>query len=156
LIREVIDGSDIGQAQEDDLPKTADFPAWNDRIANALAPGNSAEHVRGYLKTTAERAWRLVNWLTHAANATRVDAELALSATTHVINNYALLIVRRKASTPDRCGRCQSYKVTVDWRPDLGAAGEYIVRCETCGAERLPIPTRQRTREAPAGGEIPN
>jgi len=58
----------------------SELPAWNDRIANAIAPGSSAEHVRGYLKTTAERAWR-ANWLTHAANANWNDAELALSAT---------------------------------------------------------------------------
>jgi hypothetical protein len=148
LVREVIDRSDIGLG--DDLPKTADFPGWNDRIANALAPGSSAENVRGYLKTTGERAWRLVNWLTHAANAARVDAELALSATSHVINNYALLVVRRKAGAPDRCGRCQSYKITVDWRPDLGPAGEYVVRCESCGAEKLPIRPRRRRRKPAA------
>jgi hypothetical protein len=147
LVREVIDGNSIGAGN--DLPKAGDFPAWNDRIANALCPGNSAELVRGYLKTTAERAWRLVNWLTHAANATRVDAELALSATSHVISNYALLVVRRKARAPDRCGRCQSYKITVDWRPDLGRAGEYVVRCESCGAERLPVELRRR-RPKPA------
>ena len=146
LIREVADGSDIGQG--DDLPKTADFPSWNDRIANALVPGSSAEHVRGYLKTTGERAWRLVNWLTHAANATRVDAELALSTTSHVVRSYALLIVRRKADAPDRCGRCQSYKVTVDWRPELGAAGEYVVRCETCGAVKLPARPRRHAPKA--------
>jgi hypothetical protein len=155
LIREVADGSDIGRG--DDLPKTADFPAWNDRIANGLAPGSSAEHFRGYLKNTAERAWRLVNWLTHAANATRVEAELALSATSHVINNYALLTVRRKAAAPDRCGRCQSYRVTVDWRPDLGSAGEYIVRCESCGAEKFPIPRRRgRRRTTLASDGLPH
>jgi hypothetical protein len=145
LIREVIDGSDIGQG--DNLPKAADFPAWNDRIANTLAPGSSAEHVRGYLKTTAERAWRLVNWLTHAANATRIDAELALNAVSHVINNYALLIVRRKADASHRCDRCQSYKVTVDWRPDLGATGNYVIRCESCGAEKFPAPARRQRRK---------
>jgi hypothetical protein len=158
LVREVIDGSDIGQG--DDPPKTADFPSWNDRIANTLAAGSSAEHVRSYLKTTAERAWRLVNWLTHAANATRVDAELALSATSHVINNYALLIVRRKAGAPDRCGRCQSYKVTVAWRPDIGPAGEYVVRCESCGAVKFPAsarqPKRKRTPPTPASDELPH
>ncbi len=156
LVQGVIDGSDIGQG--DDLPKTADFPGWNDRVANALARGSSAEHFRGYLKTTGERAWRLVNWLTHAANATRVDAELALSATSHVINNYALLIVRREATAPDRCGRCQSYKVTVDWRPDLGSAGEYVVRCESCGAEKFTASQRRRKRKrtAPADNGLPN
>ena len=130
------------------LPKTADFPAWNDRIANALAPGSTAEHVRGYLKTTAERVWRLVNCLTHAAIATRVDAELALSATSRVIKNYALLIVRRKAATPDRCGRCQSYRVTVDWRPDLGSAGEYVVRCEFLRGGKTTDPAAAADTEA--------
>ena len=97
LMRELTDGSDI--AQGDDLPKSGDFPGWNERIANAIAPGSSEEHVRGYLKTTAERAWRLANWLTHAANATRDDAELTLSATSHVINNYALSVLKRKTES---------------------------------------------------------
>ena len=88
FIRELAGGSDI--AVGNDLPKAADFTGWNDKIGNAVAPGSSAEHVRSYLKTTAERAWQLVNWLTHAANATRNDAEIALSATSHVVNNYAL------------------------------------------------------------------
>jgi hypothetical protein len=69
LIRELTDGSDI--AVGDDLPKAADFTGWNDKIGNAVAPGSSAEHVRSYLKAAAERDWKLVNWLTHAANATR-------------------------------------------------------------------------------------
>jgi hypothetical protein len=86
LVRELIDGSDLGE--DEHLPKTADFMAWNERIANTIAPGGSAEYVRGYLTTTGERAWRLVNWLTHASNATRDDAELALSATSHVVNTY--------------------------------------------------------------------
>lgn len=141
LVRELTEGSDI--AEGDDLPKVADFVAWNDRIANALAPGSSAEHARGYLKTTAERAWRLVNWLTHAANATRTDAELALSSTSHVINNYALSVLKRKIAAPERCARCKSYRITVDWRPNLGKTGLYIPRCESCGAEKRPTALRR-------------
>jgi hypothetical protein len=149
LISELTDGSDI--AQGDDLPKAADFPAWNERIANAIAPGSSAEHLRGYLKTTAERAWRLVNWLTHAANATRNDAELALNATSHVVSNYVSSVLRRKASAPERCARCKSYRITIDWRPELGRTGLYIPRCESCGAEQLPTPPpRKRPKKAAA------
>ncbi len=136
FIGELIDYGDI--AQGDDLPKAADFPAWNDRIANAVASGSSAEYVRGYLKNTAERAWRLANWLTHAPNATRSDAALALSATSHVISNYAMSVLKRKIGAPERCGRCKSYKISVDWRPDLGL---YVPRCEACGAEKIPEPT---------------
>lgn len=139
FIREMIDHGDM--AQGDDLPKAADFPAWNDRIANAVAGGSSAEYVRGYLKNTSDRAWRLVNWLTHAPNATRSDAALALSATSHVINNYAMVLLKRKIGAPERCGRCKSYKISVDWRPELG---EYVARCEACGAEKLPEPRSRR------------
>lgn len=146
LIRELTEASDIGVGE--DLPKNADFPAWNERIANVIAPGDSAEYVRGYLKTTGERAWRLVNWLTHAANATRHDAELALSATSHVIGNYALSILKRKANAPERCGRCKSYKITVDWHPELGRYRLYVPRCEACGAQKLPA-TRRRSKKSP-------
>jgi hypothetical protein len=142
LIRELENAGDIGAGE--DRPKTGDFPAWNERIANAVAPGASADYVRGYLKSTGERAWRLVNWLTHASNATRSDAELALNATSHVINNYAMLVLRRTAEAPERCGRCKSYKITVDWHPELGRNGLYIPRCEACGAAKLPRAKRAK------------
>ncbi len=141
LIRELVDESE--SAQGDDLPKAADFPAWNERICNSLAPGGSAEYVRGYLKTTAERAWRLANWLTHATNASRADAELTLSAVSHVVGNYATWVVRKKASAPERCERCKSYRITVDWRPDVGSI--YVPRCEACGAEKRPPKRRSRS-----------
>ncbi len=145
LVKELTEGSDI--AQGEGLPKVGDFVAWNERIANAVAPGGSAEYIRGYLKTTGERAWRLVNWLIHANNATRNDAELGLSATSHVINNYALVVLKRKIAAPERCARCNSYRITVDWRPELGPTGLYVPRCEACGAEKLPeAPRRQRKK----------
>jgi hypothetical protein len=145
LLKELTEGSDL--AEGEDLPKAGDFPAWNEKIANAIAPGGSAEYIRGYLKTTAERAWRLVNWLTHANNATRNDAELALSATSHGINNYAIWVLKRRIAAPERCGRCNSYRITVDWRPDLGPTGLYVPRCEACGAEKLPAQQRNRRKK---------
>ena len=152
LVRELTQGSDL--AEGDDLPKTGDFVAWNERIANAIAPGASVEYVRGYLKATADRAWRLVNWLTHANNATRDDAELALNATSHIVNNYATSVLKRRAGALERCGRCKSYRITVEWRPDLGKAGLYIPRCEACGAEKLPA-ARQRRRKKIAKTNAP-
>jgi hypothetical protein len=145
LVKELNEGN--GLVTDDNLPKASDFPAWNERIANATAPGGSAEHVRGYLKTTAEPAWRPAHWLTHAANATRDDARFTLAAASHVVDNYAFAILKKKSDAPERCGRCKSYKITVDWRPDLGTTGLYVSRCEACGAEKLP--TVQRRRRAP-------
>lgn len=145
LVRELTSETDI--AEGEDLPKAADFPNWNERIGNAVSPGGSAEHVRGYLKSTADRAWKLVNWLTHAANATRSDADLALNATSHVVNNYALSVLRRKIDAPVRCSRCKSYRIAVDWRPDLGSTGLYVPRCEACGAEKLPTAPKKRRKK---------
>jgi hypothetical protein len=54
LVRELTQGSEL--AAGDDLPKAGDFPAWSERIANAIAPRDPAEYIRGYLKTNAERA----------------------------------------------------------------------------------------------------
>lgn len=145
LIEELAQGNHIGQ--DEGLPKAGDFVSWNERIPNAVAPGASAEYIRGYLKSTGERAWRLVNWLTHAHNATRNDAELALSATSHVLNNYAASVLKRKIGAPERCGRCKSYRITIDWRPDLGSTGLYIPRCEACGAEKLPAQLLRRRKK---------
>jgi hypothetical protein len=136
FIREVADLAELPEGEAP--PKAADFPAWNDKIANALAPGSSAEFVRGYLKTTGERAWRLVSWLTHATNATRTDAELAFDATSHVIANYGKAALKKESGAPDRCERCHSYRIRVDWRPELGDVGLYVPRCEACGAEQPP------------------
>jgi len=134
LVRELTQGSDLDEGE--DLPKAGDFPPWNERIANAIAPGDPMEYVRGYLKTTGERGWRLVNWLTHANNATRHDAELGLSATSHIVSNYASAVLKRRAGAPERCGRCKSYRITVDWHPELGL---YVPRCEACGAVKMPV-----------------
>ena len=151
LVRELTQGSDMSEGA--DLPKIADFVAWNERIANAISPGASAEHIRGYLKNTAERAWRLVSWLTHASNATRDDAELALSATSHVLNNYASSVLKRKAAAPERCGRCKSYRISVEWRPELGETGLYVPRCEACGAEKLPTVQQKRHKKKRTGAD---
>lgn len=137
FVRELADAFDFGAG--DNPPKAADFPAWNELIANAVAPGGSKEYVRGYLKTTGERAWRLVNWLTHAANATPADAHLAWDATSHVFANYTRAVLKMKAKAPDRCGRCKSFRIRMDWRPDLGEEGMYVARCEECGAEGYPV-----------------
>jgi hypothetical protein len=142
LVRELIAGGKLESSN--DPPKAGDFSGWNERIADFIAPGGSAEHVRGYLKTTGERAWRLANWLTHCTSATRGDAELALNATSHVINNYVLAVLRDKAGAPSRCERCKSYKITIDWRPDLGPSGLYVPRCETCGTVKLPSNARSK------------
>ena len=119
-------------------PKKSDFVAWSDHIIGAKAAGGSAEYVRGYLKAICQKGWNLANWLTHAKNATRSDAELCLSATEHLIQELITLAVKSFARSPEQCGRCGSFKIKVTWRPE---EEEYLALCEMCGAEgRLVTP----------------
>src|SRR3546814_16132292 len=123
------------------------FIAWSDHVIGARAAGGAAEYVRGYLKSTCQKGWQLANWLTHAKNATRADAALCLSATAHLVHELITLALKSKARSPEKCGRCGSFKINVTWRPD---DEEYVASCELCGAEGRwqPSPEAQIGRAA--------
>lgn len=117
-------------------PKMSDFKAWAEHVIGSIAAGGSAEFVRGYLKSMANKGWELVNWLTHAKNATRHDAQLALSATEYIVDQLVMLTLRSLANAPEKCEKCGSFKITVTWRPDIGDEGEYVTQCDVCSAVR--------------------
>ncbi|RUV06458.1 hypothetical protein EOA60_23730 [Mesorhizobium sp. M1A.F.Ca.IN.020.06.1.1] len=142
FIRELIDAASVEFTG--DTPKASHFIGWNDRLANELAGGASKEYARAYVKSTAERAWRLANWLTHSSGATRADAELAFSATSHVVEIYTSVALRRKAAAPARCERCQSSKIVVQWQPSRGRGGRYVAQCNSCGSEAVSRKPRAR------------
>lgn len=52
--------------------------------------------------------------LQHDSNATVWDAEVALSATAHVLEEFAMSIVKVKHRAPERCPRCESYRFVSD------------------------------------------
>lgn len=112
-------------------PKRADFVGWTDLIANAVAQGASAERVRHYLKTTAEAAWALVNWLTHTRNAVWLDGQMAVDATANMLGAYGFAVMRREADAPSRCPRCSSYRLSFDFRPLREPP--YVTLCDSCG-----------------------
>jgi hypothetical protein len=73
----------IGETKNEDLvppgqtpPKASDFKGRVELLANDLAAGESAARLRSYLKKLAVETWEYVNWLTHAKNAVRMDAEI--------------------------------------------------------------------------------
>lgn len=144
MIRELTDNGDFDG--EGELPKKSDFKAWADRIAGLVASGGSSERVRSYLKKIADESWQLTNWLTHAANATRSDAMLALAATENVVASFVPMVLRARIGAPERCGRCKSYRLAIDWRAEIGPIGAYVMRCEACGAEAV------RSDEEPSDG----
>lgn len=107
----------VGETSSDDLvpegqsaPKAADFKGWTDLLANALAPGESSARLRSYLKKLAVETWEYVNWLTHAKNAVRMDAEIGLKAVEDLLGMFTAARLRL-GSTASRCEECGSYEV---------------------------------------------
>lgn len=125
-------------AEGKEAPKRGDFVGWTGRIADHIAGGSSASRVRSYLKGIANTTWELANWLTHAQNATRFDGEMTVDATGHLLGVFSLALVRFERGQPDRCPQCDSYRLTSDYRPELGGDGAYVTLCEACGWEDAP------------------
>jgi hypothetical protein len=116
----------LGETTGDELvpegttrPKQADFRAWTELLANTLAAGESAAKLRSYLKKLAVETWEYVNWLTHAKNAVRMDAEIGLKAVEHLLGMFTAARLRL-GRTSLRCEECGSYQLV---------AGE----CRHCG-----------------------
>jgi hypothetical protein len=112
--------------------KAGDFLGWSEVIADSIASGDSYKEIRSYLKVVARAAWQLVAWLTHARNAFRHDAQLALAATESALSAYAGAIVRFEEAPAERCLNCSSYRVSRQFIPGR-RAGKYITVCLVCG-----------------------
>jgi hypothetical protein len=131
LVRAVADDGMVPEGAP--RPKLDSFTQWSELIANTIARGKSAERVRGYLKTIAREAWQLVQWLTHAGDAVRLDAMIAIDATQHILVVYGAALARFETGTPDRCPHCSSYRVTQDYHPEFDLDPPYVTVCEVCG-----------------------
>ncbi len=75
-------------------PKAADFVGWSDLIVGHVVQGNSGDELRRHLRTVAKSAWQYVNWLTHATNAVRFDARIAVESTSHVLGAFGAAVIR--------------------------------------------------------------
>jgi hypothetical protein len=122
----------------EESPKRADFIHWSEIIARTIAHGSSAEEIRGYLRTLAKATWQLVNWLTHAKNAVRADAQVALESTAHTLATFGTTLLRHERGVPERCPSCLSYQVTLDFRPDIAADAPTFRSVPDADGHRLP------------------
>jgi hypothetical protein len=66
--------------------------------------------MRSYLKSITDSTWTYVNWLTHAKNAVRLDAEIGLKMVEHLLGMFTAAGLR-KAEGRKRCDECGSYGV---------------------------------------------
>lgn len=111
-------------------PKTADFKGWANVFADRLSDGR----MRSYVKALAEKTWDLAVWLQHCSSATEFDADIVLDATAHLLGSFGKLIRRHEDGEPDRCPRCESYKLDEDIERDDSGEGFYeSTVCGACG-----------------------
>jgi hypothetical protein len=117
-------------------PQAANFVAWAELLAYALAPGRDNAGIRKYLKAQANPTWQLVQQLTHSTNADRLEADFVHDAVRHLIGSYVLAEARKARGPSERCPACGSYRVVEDYR---SAEDRSYALCSTCGWER-PLP----------------
>ena len=127
-------------------PKQADFKGWTELLANTLAGGEASAHLRSYLKKVSVETWAYVNWLTHAKNAIRMDAEIGLKMVEHLLGVFTAARLRLGQDRL-RCGACRSYRL-------VGGT------CESCGGEdeeyEATEPPTKRRRRRPKGDCVPS
>jgi len=119
-------------------PKRSDFKGWAELLARAASPSSRGAQMRSYLRAMSRETWDLVNWLTHAANAKRSDADTAVDATSHLLQVFSLALIREKRGEPKCCPDCGSHQATTDYRRggDEEVSVEAFLLCEPCGWER--------------------
>jgi hypothetical protein len=138
----------VGETTGDELvpdgqepPKRSDFKGWTELLANTLATGEPSANLRSYLKKLSVETWSYVNWLTHAKNAIRMDAEIGLKMVEHLLGVFTASRLRL-GHNQVRCGACGSYRLV---------AGT----CENCGwvdeEYEPPEPPTSRNRRRPKG-----
>lgn len=135
----------------EERPKAADFVKWTELVANHLARGPSSDYVRSYLKSLAKPTWQLVSWLTHTSSAVRFDAQLALDATQSVLSAFAMALFRFESNAPERCPKCNSYRISTIYEPIVDSDQEYFSLCQACGWNDIPSPPVQDTSPKKSG-----
>lgn len=104
-------------ADDELVPEGVDTPQdanaeWLNLLADQIAGGSSNARLRTYLKSVGKETWQHVSWLTHATNASRFDAEIAVANVSHLISVFTVALLRHHAGTPERCDGCGSYRVS--------------------------------------------
>lgn len=135
LIRE--EAKDVTPEQR---PKGAAFKAWSKTLLASL----SREQLRDYTTALADNTWDLVEWLQHYTGAAQADAALVLDATGYFISTYARVKLRQIDGRPERCPRCESYRLEdASHLADDGWVS--LTACAACGWQSEPVanPPRQ-------------
>jgi hypothetical protein len=134
LRRRVALGSGVVQ------PKDADFVGWSAVLMDALCPGATNKELRTHLKTVAKETWQLVNWLTHARNASETAASIATHACSTVVGHFIQVLEREKRDQVEQCPICKSRDVRTHFDVAIEPDGDYYLSCGVCDWTNHPKP----------------
>ena len=106
--------------------------AWGVLLFDHYCPGQSNKELRQYLKATTERAWQLVNWLTHHRNANKTAALIAQDAVDAIVGHMVHLLTRERRDRTDQCPRCGSRALRTFFDIEIEPNGGYYEDCGEC------------------------
>lgn len=118
---------------EIERPQDANVIGWSGVLLDYFCPGEKNKDLRQYLKATTERAWQLVNWLTHHRNANKTAALIAKDAVNAIVVHMAHLLSRERHDRTDQCPRCASRKLRTFYDVAIELDGGYFETCGECG-----------------------
>lgn len=118
---------------ESQRPQDANVVDWTDLIMDQLCPGESNKELRQHLKHLAKDTWQIVNWLTHARNATKTAASISIHSCDTVVGHFIQFLEREKVDKTERCPLCRSREIRSHFNPSLGSDGDYYLSCGKCG-----------------------
>ena len=114
-------------------PQDANFIGWAGVLMDHLCAGAKDKELRQYMKATSEKAWQLVNWLTHDRNANRTAASIAIHGCDVVVGHYIQLLMRDRTDRTETCPRCSSRNIRTHFDIAIESDGAYFDTCGSCG-----------------------
>ena len=111
--------------------KRSDFKGWASLSAHVLAPGSSRKNLRNYLKTVSDSGWQYASWLVHSRSATKFDALVGASITSHILEMYCRELFGEEQRVVTECPSCGSRRVGADFEFHETTFESWSV-CEVC------------------------
>jgi hypothetical protein len=122
----------------DEPLQEANFKGWMELMINQLCPGEPNKELRQFLKTTTDKTWSLVNWLTHDRNANQTAASIALHACDMVFGHSIQILVRDRTDNIEQCPICSSRNIRSHYDVEIPPDGDYYSTCGECGWSNHP------------------
>ena len=128
----------LSDVEFEERPKDAAVVEWNKLFAHHLLPGARNAELRAYLKAVVEKAWPLVNWLTHHRNAGQSSALVAGDAVETIIKHYVQLLGRERIDRVQQCPNCASRDMRTWYDRAIEPDGAYFEQCAQCSWDNHP------------------